>query len=104
MKLQECFRELNTGEWVDAHVPLYAKYFEMQEGEDGIRTYSFIRRLESSTGILDYNIAVRDGHPSEDGTSPMRRVSTLRMRLIAWKGAFCPANALYTAISDIIRR
>ena len=29
MKLAECFRELNEGNWNDAHVSLYAKYFDM---------------------------------------------------------------------------
>ena len=29
MKLAECFRELNAGDWNEAHVALYAKYFDM---------------------------------------------------------------------------
>ena len=41
MKLQECFNELNAGEWVDAHVPLYAKYFEMNERGNGAKAYSY---------------------------------------------------------------
>ena len=40
-KLQECFQELNAGERVDAHVPLYAKYFEMNECENGVKTYDY---------------------------------------------------------------
>ena len=41
IKLQECFNELNAGEWVEAHVPLYAKYFEMNECENGVKTYDY---------------------------------------------------------------
>ena len=41
IKLQECFQELNAGEWVEAHVPLYAKYFEMNECENGVKKYDY---------------------------------------------------------------
>ena len=41
IKLQECFNELNAGEWVEAHVPLYAKYFDMNECENGVKTYDY---------------------------------------------------------------
>ena len=41
IKLRECFNELNAGEWVEAHVPLYAKYFEMNECENGVKRYSY---------------------------------------------------------------
>ena len=41
IKLRECFNELNAGEWVGAHVPLYAKYFEMNECENGVKRYSY---------------------------------------------------------------
>ena len=44
MKLAECFRELNAGDWNDAHVALYAKYFDMNiETVDGVekKTYSY---------------------------------------------------------------
>ena len=37
MKLAECFRELNAGDWNEAHVALYAKYFDMNvETVDGV--------------------------------------------------------------------
>lgn len=41
-KLAECYEELNSGEWDDAHVPLYAKYFEEHE-ETGTnrKTYTY---------------------------------------------------------------
>ena len=44
MKLAECFRELNAGDWNEAHVALYAKYFDMNvETVDGVekKTYSY---------------------------------------------------------------
>ena len=41
MKLRECFQELNAGEWVEAHVPLYAKYFKMNECENGVKKYDY---------------------------------------------------------------
>ena len=41
IKLRECFNELNAGEWVEAHIPLYAKYFEMNECENGVKRYSY---------------------------------------------------------------
>ena len=41
IKLRECFQELNAGEWVEAHVPLYAKYFEMNECENGVKKYDY---------------------------------------------------------------
>ena len=44
MKLAECFRELNEGNWNDAHVSLYAKYFDMNiKTVDGVekKTYSY---------------------------------------------------------------
>ncbi len=44
MKLAECFRELNAGEWNDAHVALYAKYFDMNiDTVDGVekKTYAY---------------------------------------------------------------
>ena len=50
-KLAECLKELNSGGWVDAHAHLYAKYFEMNAGEDGKKTYSYkeeaLRKAES---------------------------------------------------------
>lgn len=44
MKLAECFRELNAGDWNDAHAALYAKYFGMNvRTVDGVekKTYSY---------------------------------------------------------------
>lgn len=31
----------NAGEWVEAHVPFYAKYFEMNECGNGVKSYSY---------------------------------------------------------------
>ena len=53
MKLAECFRELNAGDWNDVHAALYAKYFDMTvETVDGVekKTYSYKKKALDDAG------------------------------------------------------
>lgn len=41
LKLVDCLNELNSGEWNNAHAPLYARYFEETVGSDGSKSYIY---------------------------------------------------------------
>ena len=41
LKLIDCLNELNNGEWNNAHVSLYAKYFKETVNSDGSKSYQY---------------------------------------------------------------
>jgi len=41
LKLIDCLKELNNGEWNNAHVSLYAKYFKETINADGSKSYNY---------------------------------------------------------------
>lgn len=41
LKLVDCLNELNSGEWNNAHAPLYARYFEETVCSDGSKSYIY---------------------------------------------------------------
>lgn len=41
LRLQGCYEELNRGEFIDVHAPLYARYFTETVNEDGTKSYDY---------------------------------------------------------------
>jgi len=41
LKLMDCFDELTSGEWNNAHIGLYARYFKETVNQDGSKSYSY---------------------------------------------------------------
>ena len=96
MKLAECFRELNAGDWNEAHVALYAKYFDMNAVE---KAFYDLKNEQDAKRLGTHSAKAMDGKLFTLFISSIL-ISEIRRRMDGFDGQWT-LNSIRTSLDKI---